>query len=147
MTAPRRRYGRTIHSPARTSRYLTETQDLRFVVANFPFSTKAWSNGFDPANDLYGRFVFGIPPKKNGDYAFLLHILTCLNSIGKGAVIHPHGVLFRGGAEATIRREIVKRGYIKGLLVFRPTSFTARASLPASWSSTRRTPVPGRASS
>jgi len=87
-----------------------------FVVANFPFSTKAWSNGFDPANDLYGRFAFGIPPKKNGDYAFLLHILACLKSTGKGAVIHPHGVLFRGGAEATIRREIVKRGYIKGII-------------------------------
>jgi type I restriction enzyme M protein len=87
-----------------------------FVVANFPFSTKAWSNGFDPANDLYGRFTFGIPPKKNGDYAFLLHILTCLKSTGKGAVIHPHGVLFRGGAEATIRREIVRRGYIKGII-------------------------------
>ncbi len=87
-----------------------------FVVANFPFSTKAWSNGFDPANDPYGRFVFGIPPRKNGDYAFLLHILTCLKSTGKGAVIHPHGVLFRGGAEATIRREIIKRGYIKGVI-------------------------------
>jgi len=87
-----------------------------FVAANFPFSTKAWSNGFDPANDLHGRFAFGIPPKKNGDYAFLLHILTCLKSTGKGAVIHPHGVLFRGGAEATIRREIVKRGYIKGII-------------------------------
>jgi len=87
-----------------------------FVVANFPFSTKAWSNGFDPANDLYGRFAFGIPPKKNGDYAFLLHILACLKSTGKGAVIHPHGVLFRGGAEATIRREIVKSGYIKGII-------------------------------
>ena len=87
-----------------------------FVVANFPFSNKAWSNGFDPANDLYGRFAFGIPPKKNGDYAFLLHILACLKSTGKGAVIHPHGVLFRGGAEATIRREILKRGYIKGII-------------------------------
>lgn len=87
-----------------------------FVVANFPFSTKAWSNGFDPANDLYGRFAFGIPPKKNGDYAFLLHILACLKSTGKGAVIHPHGVLFRGGAEATIRREIVRRGYVKGII-------------------------------
>jgi type I restriction enzyme M protein len=87
-----------------------------FVVANFPFSSKAWSNGFDPGNDLYGRFAFGIPPKKNGDYAFLLHILTCLKSTGKGAVIHPHGVLFRGGAEAVIRREIVRRGYIKGII-------------------------------
>jgi len=87
-----------------------------FVVANFPFSSKAWSNGFDPANDLYDRFAYGIPPKKNGDFAFLLHILACLKSTGKGAVIHPHGVLFRGGAEAVIRKEIVKRGFIKGII-------------------------------
>lgn len=87
-----------------------------FVVANPPFSTKAWTNGFDPANDRYGRFAFGVPPQKNGDYAFLLHILACLKSTGKGAVILPHGVLFRGGAEATIRREVVKRGYLKGII-------------------------------
>ncbi|MFP2898592.1 N-6 DNA methylase [Corallococcus sp. 4LFB] len=87
-----------------------------FVVANPPFSTKAWTNGFDPANDPYGRFALGIPPQKNGDYAFLLHILACLKSTGKGAVILPHGVLFRGGAEATIRRELVKRGYLKGII-------------------------------
>jgi len=87
-----------------------------FIVANFPFSTKAWSNGFDPANDIYGRFAFGIPPQKNGDYAFLLHILACLKSTGKGGVILPHGVLFRGGAEARIRKEIVRRGTIKGII-------------------------------
>jgi len=87
-----------------------------FAVANPPFSTKAWSNGFDPANDLYHRFAFGIPPQKNGDYAFLLHILASLKSSGKGAVILPHGVLFRGGAEAAIRREIVSRGYIKAII-------------------------------
>jgi type I restriction enzyme M protein len=87
-----------------------------FVVANPPFSTKAWSNGFNPAEDEFHRFEFGIPPLKNGDYAFLLHVLACLKSTGKGAVILPHGVLFRGGAEADIRKEIVKRGYIKGII-------------------------------
>jgi len=87
-----------------------------FVVANPPFSFKAWSNGFDPENDQFRRFEFGVPPKKNGDHAFLLHILTCLKSTGKAAVNLPHGVLFRGGAEASIRREIVKRGYIKGII-------------------------------
>ncbi|HPY31130.1 MAG TPA: type I restriction-modification system subunit M [Verrucomicrobiota bacterium] len=91
-----------------------------FAVANPPFSTKAWSNGFDPANDLFHRFKFGdqvlIPPQKNGDYAFLLHILASLKSTGKGAVILPHGVLFRGGAEAAIRKEIIRRGYIKGII-------------------------------
>ncbi len=87
-----------------------------FVVANPPFSTKAWSNGFDPANDLYERFVDGIPPDKNGDYAFLLHIIRSLKSTGKGAVILPHGVLFRGNAEGGIRRNIIRRGYIKGII-------------------------------
>ncbi|MDP1527673.1 MAG: N-6 DNA methylase [Rhodocyclaceae bacterium] len=70
----------------------------------------------DPANDRYGRFDYGTPPAKNGDYAFLLHILTSLKSTGKGAVIHPHGVLFRGGAEAAIRKNLVRRGFIKGII-------------------------------
>ena len=87
-----------------------------FVVANPPFSTKAWSNGFNPNEDEFHRFEFGIPPQKNGDYAFLLHVLACLKSTGKGAIILPHGVLFRGGAEAGIRKEIVKRDYIKGII-------------------------------
>ena len=87
-----------------------------FVVANPPFSTKAWSNGFDPANDLYERFADGIPPAKNGDYAFLLHIIRSLKSTGKGAVILPHGVLFRGNAEGGIRKNIIRRGYIKGII-------------------------------
>jgi type I restriction enzyme M protein len=87
-----------------------------FAVANPPFSAKAWSSGFDPDNDLYGRFAYGIPPKKNGDYAFLLHLIASLKSNGKGAIILPHGVLFRGHAEANIRREIVRRGYIKGII-------------------------------
>jgi len=87
-----------------------------FVVANPPFSTKAWSNGFDPSEDGFNRFAYGIPPAKNGDYAFLLHILASLKSTGKGAVNLPHGVLFRGGAEGEIRRNIVRRGYIKGII-------------------------------
>jgi len=87
-----------------------------FVVANPPFSFKAWSNGFNPSEDEFKRFEYGIPPAKNGDHAFLLHILTSVKSTGKAAVNLPHGVLFRGGAEAAIRREIVKRGYIKGII-------------------------------
>ncbi|MBU2835424.1 type I restriction-modification system subunit M [Acidithiobacillus thiooxidans] len=87
-----------------------------YVVANPPFSTKAWSNGFDPVHDLFGRFADGIPPAKNGDYAFLLHILRSLKSTGKGAVILPHGVLFRGGAEGTIRKNLIRRGVIQGII-------------------------------
>ena len=87
-----------------------------FVVANPPFSTKAWTSGLDPINDQYGRFEYGIPPEKNGDYAFLLHMLKSLKSTGKAAVILPHGVLFRGGAEGTIRTRILKQGFIKGII-------------------------------
>jgi len=88
-----------------------------FAVANPPFSNKAWSNGFDPANDLYDRFKgYGIPPKKNGDYAFLLHMIRSLKSKGKGAIILPHGVLFRGNAEAEIRKNIIRKGFIKGII-------------------------------
>jgi type I restriction enzyme M protein len=87
-----------------------------FIVANPPFSFKSWTTGFNPANDEYGRFEFGVPPTKNGDFAFLLHILTTLKSTGKAAINLPHGVLFRGGAEADIRRNIVRRGYIKGII-------------------------------
>jgi type I restriction enzyme M protein len=93
------------------------------VVANPPFSSKAWSNGFDPAHDPYQRFVEGVPPLKNGDYAFLLHIIHSLKSTGKGAVILPHGVLFRGNAEAEIRTKIIRKGYIKGIIGLPPNLF------------------------
>ncbi|MFZ4555540.1 MAG: N-6 DNA methylase [Pseudanabaena sp.] len=94
-----------------------------FAIANPPFSFKSWSNGLSPANDLFDRFIYGIPPAKNGDYAFLLHILTSLKSNGKGAVILPHGVLFRGNAEADIRKRILQQGYIKGIIGLPPNLF------------------------
>ncbi|WP_397533890.1 type I restriction-modification system subunit M [Roseateles sp.] len=87
-----------------------------FIVANPPFSTKAWTNGLDPANDQFGRFEYGTPPEKNGDYAFLLHMLKSLKSTGKAAVILPHGVLFRGGAESGIRTRLVQQGVIKAII-------------------------------
>ncbi len=88
-----------------------------FVVANPPFSDKRWSTGLDPLNDPYERFKsFGTPPAKQGDYAYLLHIVRTLKSTGKGACILPHGVLFRGNAEADIRRALVRKGYIKGII-------------------------------
>jgi type I restriction enzyme M protein len=88
-----------------------------YVVANPPFSDKRWSNGIDPLNDQYERFKpFGTPPARQGDYAYLLHIVRSLKSTGKGACILPHGVLFRGNAEADIRRALVRKGYIKGII-------------------------------
>lgn len=105
------RKGDTITNPQFTKGGELHTFD--FAVANPPFSVKSWSNGLELE---YGRFEYGRPPAKNGDYAFLLHILKSLKSTGKAAVILPHGVLFRGNAEATIRRQLLKRGYIKGII-------------------------------
>ena len=87
-----------------------------FAVANPPFSAKAWSSGLNPAHDEYRRFEYGIPPTKNGDYAFLLHLITSLKSKGKGAIILPHGVLFRSNKEADIRRNLIQRGFIKSII-------------------------------
>tara|TARA_R110000868_G_scaffold138428_4_gene352555 strand:- start:14241 stop:16664 length:2424 start_codon:yes stop_codon:yes gene_type:complete len=88
-----------------------------FVVANPPFSVKNWVTGINPMDDVFKRFRgYGVPPEKNGDYAFLLHILGSLKSTGKGAVILPHGVLFRGNAEAEIRKNILERKWIKGII-------------------------------
>ncbi|MDB4396318.1 type I restriction-modification system subunit M [bacterium] len=87
-----------------------------YAVANPPFSWKAWSNGLVPDEDEFGRFAFGTPPSKNGDYAFLLHVLKSLKSTGKGCIVMPHGVLFRGNVESAIRTNILKRGYIKGII-------------------------------
>jgi len=94
-----------------------------FAVANPPFSSKAWTSGLDPANDIFGRFEYGIPPAKNGDYAFLLHLIKSLKSTGKGAIILPHGVLFRGNREADIRRNLIRHGLIKGIIGLPPNLF------------------------
>src|SRR6266853_6391803 len=107
--------GNTIADPKFKDGDTIKTFD--YVVANPPFSDKRWSTGIDPLNDPYDRFKpFGTPPAKQGDYAYLLHIVRSLKSIGKSACILPHGVLFRGGAEADIRRNLVRKGYIKGII-------------------------------
>lgn len=88
-----------------------------FVVANPPFSDKRWSTGVDVEEDPYGRFkTFGAPPAKQGDFAYLLHIVRSLKSTGSGACILPHGVLFRGNSEADIRRALIRHGYIRGII-------------------------------
>jgi type I restriction enzyme M protein len=87
------------------------------VAANPPFSDKRWSTGLDPALDPFGRFEgFGIPPHKQGDYAYLLHIVRILKRTGRGSCILPHGVLFRGNAEAEIRKNLLQRGLIQAII-------------------------------
>ena len=87
-----------------------------FAVANPPFSFKSWSQGIVPEKDVFKRFEYGIPPARNGDYAFLLHLLKSLKSTGRGAIVMPHGVLFRGNSEAEIRRALIRQGVIKGII-------------------------------
>ncbi|HML53120.1 MAG TPA: type I restriction-modification system subunit M [Solidesulfovibrio magneticus] len=107
--------GNTLASPRFKEGDTLKTFD--FVVANPPFSDKRWSTGLDPVHDPFARFApFGVPPAKQGDYAYLLHIVRSLKSTGKGACILPHGVLFRGNAEADIRRALLRRGYLKGII-------------------------------
>lgn len=101
-----------------------------FALANPPFSYKSWKNGFIPEEDLYSRFEYGIPPDKNGDFAFLLHILKSLKSTGKAAVILPHGVLFRDNAELDIRRNLIRQGYIKGIIGL-PANLFYGTNIPA----------------
>ena len=108
--------GNTLSKPL----FLKENGELEqydFVVANPPFSDKAWTTGVDVERDEFKRFdSFGTPPNKNGDYAYLLHIIRSLKSRGKGVCVLPHGVLFRGNAEADIRESLIRKGYIKGII-------------------------------
>ncbi len=105
-------------------------KNFDFAIANPPFSHKAWSSGLDPQNDQFHRFEYGVPPAKNGDYAFLLHVISSLKSKGKGAIILPHGVLFRGNAEADIRKNLIKRGLIKGIISL-PANLFYGTGIPA----------------
>ena len=109
--------GNTLANPLFFDADLGDLKTFDYVVANPPFSDKSWSKGIDPLNDTHGRFRhFGVPPAKQGDYAYLLHIIRSLKSTGKGACILPHGVLFRGNAEGDIRRKLIRMGYIKGII-------------------------------
>ena len=111
------RQGNTLSNPEFKTEDEKGLKTFDFAVANPPFSTKSWSNGFKPEEDEYKRFDgYAIPPAKNGDYAFLLHFIKSLKSTGKGAIILPHGVLFRGNTEADIREKLIRKGYIKGII-------------------------------
>jgi type I restriction enzyme M protein len=107
--------GNTLANPLFRDGNTLKTFD--YVVANPPFSDKRWSTGFDPDNDPWQRFQqYGVPPGRQGDYAYLLHIIRSIKPAGKGACILPHGVLFRGNAEAAIRKNLVQRRVIKGII-------------------------------
>ena len=101
-----------------------------YIVASPPFSDKTWSTGLIPAADPFQRFAWGEPPKKQGDYAYLLHIIRSTKSTGKAACILPHGVLFRGNVEADIRQKLVRSGYLKGIIGL-PANLFYATGIPA----------------
>lgn len=106
--------GNTLASPKFKAGEQLKTYD--YVVANPPFSDKTWSTGVNTEKDPFQRFAWGVPPNKQGDYAYLLHIIRSMKSNAKAACILPHGVLFRGNAEATIREQLVRSGYLKAII-------------------------------
>jgi type I restriction enzyme M protein len=111
--------GNTLAAPKFRDGESLRTYD--YVVANPPFSDKTWSTGLtlgdNGKDDLFQRFSWGVPPTKQGDYAYLLHIIRSMKSgSGKAACILPHGVLFRGNAEAVIREQLVRSGILKGII-------------------------------
>ncbi|MDK8243463.1 class I SAM-dependent DNA methyltransferase [Corynebacterium sp. UMB10321] len=122
------------HSTLSSPQYIDEYGQLRkfdFIVMNPPFSDKSWSDGISPANDMYHRFDgFGIPPEKNGDWAWFLHVLKSLTEDGKAAIIMPHGVLFRGNAEEAIRKQVLERKYVTGIVSL-PANLFYGTGIPA----------------
>jgi type I restriction enzyme M protein len=124
--------GNTLFDPKFKNGEQLRTYD--YVVANPPFSDKTWSTGLvlgdSGKGDKFQRFTWGVPPKKQGDYAYLLHIIRSMKSTGKAACILPHGVLFRGNAEAVIRKQLVRSGYLKGIIGL-PANLFYGTSIPA----------------
>lgn len=123
--------GNTLANP----QYTDDFGGLRkfdFIVMNPPFSDKDWTDGIKPSEDKYKRFDgYGIPPEKNGDYAWFLHVLKALESNGKAGIILPHGVLFRGNSEETIRKAVLEKRYIKGIVGL-PANLFYGTGIPAS---------------
>lgn len=127
------RHGDTLNDPLHKQNDTT-LQQFDYVVANPPFSMKGWMKSAK-AQDLFGRWGFGeyfapVPPPGCGDYAFLLHIVASLKSQGHAACILPHGVLFRGGAEAEIRKFLIKKHYISGIIGL-PSNLFYGTGIPA----------------
>lgn len=108
-----------------------ELMKFQVVVANPPFSLDKWDSGFlekaepdkkgkkkmSPSLDKYNRFDRGVPPTSKCDYAFVLHMLHCLDKkTGRMAVVLPHGVLFRGASEGSIRRQLIEENLLDAVI-------------------------------
>jgi type I restriction enzyme M protein len=98
-------------------------QQFEMVVANPPFSLKGW--GADKwATDPHKRALGGVPPKNNGDYAWVQHMLASMKpETGRVGVVMPHGVLFRGGAEGKIRQHLLESDLLDAIIGLGPNLF------------------------
>ena len=114
------RKGDTIRDP----QLLVDGQLMLFdrVIANPPFSLDKWGHEI-AENDGFGRFRHGVAPKTRGDFAFVQHMVASLNSHGKLGVVVPHGVLFRGAAEAKIRKAMIDEDLIEAVIGLPPALF------------------------
>lgn len=114
------RKGDTIRAP----KLLIDGQLMLFdrVIANPPFSLDKWGHEI-AEQDGFGRFRHGVAPKTRGDFAFVQHMIATLNTHGKLAVVVPHGVLFRGAAEGTIRTNIIEEDLIEAVIGLPPALF------------------------
>jgi type I restriction enzyme M protein len=113
---------------------------FQIVVANPPFSLDKWDSGFLPDDktkmsaslDPWKRFDWGIPPVSKGDYAFVCHMLHCLDdSTGRMGIVLPHGVLFRGAQEGKIRRTIIENFNLLDAVIGLPANLFFGAGIPA----------------
>ncbi|MFZ2202320.1 MAG: type I restriction-modification system subunit M, partial [Microgenomates group bacterium] len=123
------RRGDTIANP----QFLTDSGNLQtfdIVVANPPYSIKDWEYEVFK-NDKHGRIDgYDLPPQKNADFAFVLHIIRSMNVNGRAGIVLPHGVLFRGGAEGRIREQILKNDLVEAIVAL-PSKLFYGTSIPA----------------
>tara|TARA_R100000935_G_scaffold29362_1_gene49654 strand:+ start:6337 stop:7818 length:1482 start_codon:yes stop_codon:yes gene_type:complete len=112
--------GDTLRQPAFFEADGLKTFDC--VIANPPFSLKEWG-AENWANDPYGRNIAGVPPKGNGDMAWVQHMIKSMNSNGRMTVVLPHGALFRKGAEGKIRKELLKQDLLEAVIGLGPNIF------------------------
>lgn len=94
------------------------------VVMNPPYSVKNWNRADLKISDPRFEIAGVLPPNSKGDFAFLLHGLFHLGQQGTMAIVLPHGVLFRGGAEGQIRQKLIEKNYIDTIIGLPSNLFT-----------------------
>jgi type I restriction enzyme M protein len=119
--------GDTLRSPGLRKHDGTISQ-FDVVVANPPFSLSDWGADLWAAD---ARSFCGVPPAKNGDFAWVQHMVSSMTEgLGRVGVVMPHGVLFRGGAEARIRQCLIESDRLEAV-VSMPSNLFYNTTIPA----------------